>query len=929
MTTINEQNFRAAKQTLQLSWVKAALFSVTYFFCSELDKQFTIGTEPFAPLSLAAGLFLAALLLTERRSWPILLLATFPANMAFYLLDGHSLLTSFLISFSDPLEALTGAWLVQRFVGSRLTLSSLREVWGLLLYGAFLSSTVGATIETAILWFGPNEISCGSQWLLFWGRDSVGILVMVPLLLVWLPLLQTFSFRKWTSRHTEALASLAGFVFVAIFTFTNQWHPNLAIKYLIFPMVVWAAFRFGLAGVTVTSIVTAVVVATFTAHGKSDIAIGHLTFPMQNLAVQLYVLAVAFSGLTITILLSERKQAEERFRAILSTSLDGFWLVDMQGRLLEVNAASSLLTGYSRSELLKMNISDLETAETLEETLEHLQKTREKGYLHFETQHRTKDGRLLDVDVSATYLPENDGRVFVILRDISQRKQIEEALRQSEQRFRTIFEDAPLGIGLVNSQTGAFLNINQAFAEMVGYTRAEMLQTNLQAITHPDDLQASLNLLKQLHQGQLRHFNIDKRYRRKDGAIIWVSLTVVPTWGVGERPTYHLSMVEDITRRKLAEETLRDADHRKDDFLALLGHELRNPLAPILTASQILKLTETTAPQGQQAIAIIERQTTHLSRIVDDLLDVSRIARGKITLCKKRLDWVAVVRSTVEDYRSEFDLKGLTLKVTLPPIPLWIEGDATRLSQIVANLLSNALKFVDSGGTIEIEMRAQPEQATALLLVRDTGIGIEPVTLAKIFEPFVQGASSLLQSRRSGLGLGLALVKGLVELHGGSVNATSPGLGHGTCFSITLPLAETPAMVEADSDRINDKPQPLRILIIEDNLDAAKSLRMFLELKSYTVQMAAEGTSGLATAQMFKPQVILCDIGLPGKLDGYAVARAIRAATPLAPVRLVALTGFGQEEDKRAALNAGFDLHLTKPADLKILERILEEVPRD
>ncbi len=396
-----------------------------------------------------------------------------------------------------------------------------------------------------------------------------------------------------------------------------------------------------------------------------------------------------------------------------------------------------------------------------------------------------------------------------------------------------------------------------------------------------------------------------------------------------------LALAEDLVGRagiaidnSRLHENVKEHDRRKDEFLAMLGHELRNPLAPIRNAVEILRLTDPPNSTSEQARDMIDRQVGHMARLIDDLLDVSRIARGKIQLHKDRCDLAAIVRETTEDYRSAMAASGLSLVVDVPQEPLWVLSDATRISQIVGNLLQNAHKFTDTGGQISLHLKAQAGDREALLTVRDTGIGMEPDTLAGIFVAFSQADRSLDRSR-GGLGLGLALVKGLVELHGGTVQATSQGPGRGSEFVVRLPLEPAP------EQRVTQSPPPrinaaaYRILIIEDNRDGAESMRTLLSLLGHQTTVTYAGSSGLEAARQMKPDVVLCDIGLPGGMDGYAVARALRADPALSGLLLIALTGYGREEDQQRAAEAGFDHHMTKPVNFQDMAWALSSLSSD
>jgi len=408
---------------------------------------------------------------------------------------------------------------------------------------------------------------------------------------------------------------------------------------------------------------------------------------------------------------------------------------------------------------------------------------------------------------------------------------------------------------------------------------------------------------------------------------------------------YLVGVITDITERKQMEDELRrsrdeldqrvatrtaelqrayrqlqDEDRRKTEFLAILGHELRNPLTPIRNAVHALERMGPAGGSAARPRAIIERQVAQMARLIDDLLDVSRITSGRILLKEERFDLAGLVRTAVDDRDEGIRGRGLKLAVSLPERPLAINGDPARIAQAVGNLLDNAQKFTDPGGAIHVSLAEDPERGVASIAVRDTGMGLTPAMLAHLFEPFAQPSESL---RRGGLGLGLALVKGLVDLHHGSLAAASAGPGLGSAFTIELPLGAAPA-VDPAPPQVERPRAHHRILIVEDNPDAAESLALVLEMASHEVAVASSGEQGLELAARFRPDVVLSDIGLGGAMSGYDVARALRADAELRRARLVALTGYGQDEDRRQALAAGFDEYLVKPFDVDTLCRLLD-----
>ncbi|HEX6297761.1 MAG TPA: ATP-binding protein, partial [Burkholderiales bacterium] len=363
---------------------------------------------------------------------------------------------------------------------------------------------------------------------------------------------------------------------------------------------------------------------------------------------------------------------------------------------------------------------------------------------------------------------------------------------------------------------------------------------------------------------------------------------------------------------------LKEADEKKNEFLGLLAHELRNPLAPMSNSLALLRHAAPGADVGQ-AHAILERQLRHLVRLIDDLLDVTRISRGKIHLRREPLDLGRLLRDCAADLKSSIDGKGLRLALALPEEPLWVAGDYTRLSQVFGNILGNAIKFTDAGGRVAVS--AASEAGQAVVRIEDDGRGMDAALLGRLFEPFSQGDSELARSS-GGLGLGLALVKGMVELHGGRVEAHSDGPGRGAALVARLPLGEAPAREAKTSQPAPLPARRCRILIVEDNADAAESLRKLLELDGHEVRTERTGAAALEAARSFQPEVVLCDIGLPG-MDGFEVARALRRAPGGAEPLLIALTGYAAEADQERTAQAGFDHHFTKPPDLERLNRLL------
>ena len=482
-------------------------------------------------------------------------------------------------------------------------------------------------------------------------------------------------------------------------------------------------------------------------------------------------------------------------------------------------------------------------------------------------------------------------------------------------------QDAIIGIAL----DGTITSWNVGAERLFGYTPDEATERSYSRLLTREDIGVMPALLERLRRGEcLEPF--ESRHLTKHGDVVSVFLTLSPVLDAGGAVVGSSAIAHDITGHRVAE-GLRAADVRKNQFLAMLGHELRNPLAPILNAAQILRQLVQGNPAMTKAQQIIERQGRHMARLIDDLLDVSRISTGKVLLRKEPLDLVELLGTVVEDHRADIESGSLTVSTVLPAHSLYVLGDRARLAQIVDNLMHNAAKFTDAGGQISVTVAADPDGERVAMRVRDTGIGMDGETLNRLFEPFVQADRSLERSR-GGLGLGLSVVRSMVELHDGTVEASSLGPGRGAEFTIRLPRIHPPVSAQGIESAPIRSRGPQKVLVIEDNIDAAETLDTLLQLWGHTVAIAHGGAEGIALAKDFEPDVVLCDIGLPDGLDGYAVARELRARATGGPPYLVALTGYGQDEDQRLAAAAGFDRHLVKPVDHDLLEKLLTRVSR-
>ena len=467
---------------------------------------------------------------------------------------------------------------------------------------------------------------------------------------------------------------------------------------------------------------------------------------------------------------------------------------------------------------------------------------------------------------------------------------------------------------------GIITSWNEGAQRLFGYTADEVIGQSVLILIPDDRKNEEEMILARLRQGErVEHYETVRV--TKDGQLLEISLTISPIRDdVGELVGAS-KVARDITPQKRAQRELQEADTRKNEFLALLAHELRNPLGPIRHAVKILRARAPSPEELQWATNIIDRQTEHMTRLVDDLLDVSRITRGAIELRRERVDIADVLKAAVEASGASIERARHQLSVTPPPEPLYVEGDATRLTQIVTNLLDNAAKYTDPGGRIWLS--AERDGDDVAIRVKDSGIGIAPDVLPRIFDMFTQAGLSL-ERAQGGLGVGLALVERLVTLHGGTVTAFSGGLGKGSQFTIRLPVLQAHRQAASDVPAAapSGPEKHCRILVVDDNEDSAESLAMLLHLLGHEVKTANDGASALGAAAEFRPNVAILDIGLP-KVNGYDLAKQIREQPWGSDVVLVALTGWGQEQYRRRSAESGFNHHLTKPVEFEVLQQIL------
>jgi PAS domain S-box-containing protein len=505
-------------------------------------------------------------------------------------------------------------------------------------------------------------------------------------------------------------------------------------------------------------------------------------------------------------------------------------------------------------------------------------------------------------------------------------------LSDAEQRLRSIVEHVVDGIISCDEQCtiGTF---NQAAERLFGYSSLEVIGRNV-TVLMPDPYQREHDghLQNYIRTGHASIIGIGREVvgRRKDGSVFPMELAISEFNLRGQR--HFTGIVRDITERKRLEHELQEklhelteGDRQKNEFLAMLGHELRNPLAPIRNAIHILKMPTVTSAVSEWALDMMDRQVQQVVHLVDDLLDVARIVHGKIELHHELIDLCDPVRLACEAAAPEVEARGHQFSVHLPPLPVWVKGDRTRLAQVIANLLNNAAKYTDGVGSVALTVKQEDQSAT--VTVRDSGVGISPELLPRMFDIFVQGHRSSERSRE-GLGIGLTLAKRLIELHNGSISAFSAGAGRGSEFVVALPLAPSPSAANFDATRLSQpggRVSASKVLVVDDNLDGCESTATILRDRGYEVRCLHDGSSVLSAALQWRPDAIVLDIGLP-KMNGLEVAAQLRQRAEFAHIALIALTGYGQESDRLRSMRAGFNLHLTKPVDPQVLDECVSRL---
>ncbi len=952
----------AGRERLRTFGLVAAV-ACAYFLGAQLGFSLNSITRQVSLVWPPSGIALAALLVLGFRVWPGVLIGAFVANV----LEREPTWVAAGIAAGNTLEGLIGAYLIRRASGGRHTLSRVRDVLWLVGGGAILATLVSATIGVFSLRLGgiaterPLDV-----WVEWWVGDAVSMLIVAPLLM---------TLDGWRGnvglkgRGVEAIVLGASMVSVAALVFLGG---GVQLEYIVFPFVIWAALRFAQPLTSFVVLIGSGIAILGCAH-----RIGPFVAPTWHeslLLLQLFNGTVAMTALVLAAQAAERASAErhratgfvvarilagtrEIDRAIeriltavcqgLNWDIGAVWRFDAaRGELrcggiwsrdgvsatgFEALSRTSRfapgvgLPGRVFSSKASHWIDDVRSDENFPRRFEA---ARDRIQTAFGFPLLLGEGCIGVIEFFSREALERDDLLLEMMATFGSqigqlvaREQSDVALRRSEERFALAQRANKVGTFDWNLESGAIewtREMEELFALAPG-AFGGTLEAWTEAI-HDEDRETFVAAIARARHAH-EDLRIEVRPRRVDPAR-WIALIGSVLLDADQRAARVLGVGMDVTEKRSAEDSLRDADRRKNEFLAMLAHELRNPLAPILNSMSILKLAPQDPDRITQARAIVERQARHMARLVDDLLDVSRLSRGKIQLRLEAIALEPVVEQAIETCRPFIDGRGHALEVHRCDEPLFVRADAARLAQVLCNLLDNAAKFTESAGCIRLSMTA--DERFASITVEDDGRGIPADVLPTVFEMFTQGQNGIDRAT-GGLGVGLALAKTLVEMHGGSIEAASAGRNRGSTFVVRLPRIAAPDAAPSRALPADSQSLRRRILVVDDHRDCAATLGAILRMKGHEVEIAYDGVAALEAAAGFRPEVALLDLGLPG-LDGYAVARALRREPgDRGRIRLIAISGYASDEYRARSTAAGFDAHLAKPVDTDLLFSLIGE----
>jgi PAS domain S-box-containing protein len=960
----------------------ATAVGLLYFLAGKLGLDFAFLHASATPVWPPAGIALAAFLILGLRIWPVIFVGAFLINIS----TAGSVATSLAIALGNTLEGLLGAELVNRFAGGRNVLDRVRNIFLFVVLAGFLSTTVSATIGVTSLALGGYApwSDYGFIWLTWWLGDAAGDLIVAPLILLWSRQLTLGALRARWAEALALGATVIGVGLLVFGGILPVPMRNMPIAFLCLPSLLWTAIRFGQReAVTAITILCAIAV-TGTVRGVGPFAVGSANESLLLLQAFMATLAVTMLPMGAGVMNQRRaetavRESEKGLRLAVAAGGMGTWdWTVATGRVTwspELEAIHGLAPGAFPGTFAAFQ------ADIHPEDRAHVERTIresiERGTHRLEYRIVRPDGAIRWMEARGEVSYDEGGRpqgLRGICMDVTSRKTTEaerERLLAQERAARAQAEDVERRLafmGEIARSITASLDVTTVLQRIADGAQAlcrsdgasiflregDTLRPRYRVGPWPEIYQtlrirpgesiggevmltgkptrsedyasdprvpASHAVLAQ-QTGMVCVMVVPIVIRTQVAGLLYISNRTRRVFTdedetvctrLAEQAAIAIQNAELFARQATARQEAETANSAKDEFLAMLGHELRNPLGAISNAAHVLGLVDNAGPLVVRAQGIISRQVVQLGRVVDDLLDVSRVTSGKIALEPRPLDLAELARRVAA-------LIGPPHVVLVDATEVWVDADAARLEQVIVNLLQNAVKYTPAGG--EIRVLVTPEGRDAVLSIRDSGVGIAPELLPRVFDIFVQGDHSLHRSK-GGLGIGLTLVRRLVAQHGGTVAVASEGAGQGSTFTVRLPAIARPVETRAPARA----PRPTtarRVLVIEDNDDSRQMLRELIRLLGHEVYEAVDGVTGVSSALTLEPDLALVDIGLPG-IDGYEVARRLREHPAGRRLLLVALTGYGLPEDRERSRAAGFDLHLVKPVDPARLAELLAD----
>lgn len=972
-----------------------------YLLAAKLGLSLAFLNASVSPVWPPTGVAIALVFWLGYRSAPGVLLGALIAN---YFLTDVSLATAAGISIGNTLEALTAVYLVRRFVGSASPFNRAIDVLKFVVFAAILSTAISATIGNISLCLGgaASWNNFGWLWLTWWSGDSVGALVVTPLILSWVDK-PIEPWRGWRLLEAPLLLLLLSLLSATIYT-------NLSFRsgtarpwgHVAIPLLLWAAFRFGPRGASTAMAVLSAIAIWGTINGYGGFAVFNKNESL--LYLQAYLANLMITTLSLAAIITERKQAERHLGGSLSVTrilAESPALADALPRILQricntfgwevgamwgLDSAAGALRclkvwsaqghqglGASRFELMSYDYTfepgvglpgrvwkNLKPAwipdVTKDDNFPRAPAASAAGLHAAFGFPILSDEKFIGVmEFFSREIREPDEALLATFRGIGsqigqfvERKESEQELLESRERLVMAMQASGMGTWTRELDETNRVQWSPELEAIFGLAPGEFAETE-QAFfdfVHPEDRESLGRAVREAIANRT-DYEVDFRYSTRDGKPGWMIGRGRAFYDANGRPYRLAGFGWDITERKRAEEEREQLIHRehaarteaeeanriKDEFLATLSHELRTPLTAILGWLSMLRTRELDDETTSHALETVERNARAQAQLIEDLVDVSRIAGGKLTLEVRPIDLLPVITAAADIVRPAANAKGIQIQISADASLGPVSGDSARLQQIIWNLLSNAVKFTSRDGTVYVSL--QQSESSAELVVRDTGIGIDRDFLPRVFERFRQAESPVTRSHR-GLGLGLAIVRHLTELHGGTVSAESPGEGLGATFTIRLPLAamqsnETAAhpadeFAAETTGTARLALAGLRVLVVEDEPDARELLLLTLEGSGAKVEAVESAQEALTNLQLFKPDVLLSDIGLPIE-SGYELIRKVRSLPSEAcNIPAVALTAFATEKDQRLALSAGFQVHLAKPVEPEVLVATIERL---